>query len=102
MAQGLNLDFSNQDTQQYAFGRHPDDAELKSSPNEVKNVLETHVWDDIEQLIEERLERLTDSLIRAEEEKKIRRIQGEIQGWRAVKDLPDILIQYLQQQNENR
>lgn len=96
MAQGLNINQSPN----IQFARHPDDEPLNSSINEVENLTETHVWEDMEQLIEDRIELLTQALVQAEDEEDIRRLQGEIQGWQHALELPTMLATYIEHQQE--
>lgn len=84
------------------LGVHPDDEPLLSSVNDVREVEDTHVWRDIEQLIDDRIENLQQALTRADDPVKIRRIQGAITAWQDFKDIPDTLVRYIQMQNEEQ
>lgn len=97
MAQGLNFAKAGN----IHFGKHPEDEPLKSSVNEIRNLEETLVWDDIETLVNNRIEMLQLALERADEMPNIRRIQGELQAWRHFLDMPQTLINYREAQNND-
>lgn len=97
---GLRDFLSSVGTQNTEFGLHPEDEPLHSSINEVKNLTETTVWDDIETLVDERIEVLQEVLVEEDDPVEIRRLQGTIRAWRNFKEMPELLIRYLDMQQD--
>lgn len=99
---GLNDFLSSFGEQNVDFGLHPEDEPLHSSINEVNNLTDTTVWEDIETLVEERIEILQEVLVHEDDPVEMRKLQGTIQAWQNFLEIPELLIRYLEMQKDPR
>lgn len=67
---------------------HPEDDPLLSSENDFKAFRDSNIWKDMKNLIEDRMDMLTDMLVYSEESKKIVSLQSEIKTLQDMLALP--------------
>lgn len=74
--------------------------QLQSSIAQVTDFKESVVWTDLTLLLTERIDLMRDMLETELDVEKIRVIQGQIKAYREMLDLPTIVIQAIEIQNE--
>jgi len=73
---------------------HPMDEPLLSSVRDFEVLVESTMWKDIEATIRDRIEILTDDLIKTRDDKEIYRLQASIEVWREMLALPHYLTEH--------
>lgn len=80
--------------------RHPLDRPLSSSAKEITSFTESLVWKDMEDFMKDRLQFVRDDLEDAPSHEVVISLQAEARTIRAFLELPNILLQELEKQNE--
>lgn len=80
--------------------KHPQDTPLRCSPRMFRDFAESAVWQDMLELIEDRIELLRTELEAADDMEAIRYLQGQITELRAVSVYPQYLEERSQEERQ--
>lgn len=81
---------------------HPDDFPLKGSPREYESFIDSGIWFDMKETIDDRIEILTSMLLRVDTIEDLRAIQSEIKTLDDMKELPEYLMQHAKLEQETK